>query len=165
MERVVITGSGIHSCIGESLEEVRDSLFNGKSGIVIDQDRKDFGFRSGLTGAVREPDLKKELSRRERIGMSEQAKYAYLSTVQALEQAGIDQDHLENNEVGILFGNDSVPPPLISEVEDAASIALNAVLAARFISEFPLVTVCRFKTWSPVLVPDWFPKFVFSESV
>jgi len=117
MERVVITGSGIHSCIGESLEVVRDSLFKGKSGIVLDQERKDFGFRSGLTGAVREPDLKKELSRRERIGMSEQAKYAYLSTVQALEQAGIDQDHLDKNEIGILFGNDSSARAVMEAVD------------------------------------------------
>ncbi len=51
--RVVITGMGIYSCIGTSLEEVRESLYQGKSGIVLDQDRKEFGFRSGLTGTVR----------------------------------------------------------------------------------------------------------------
>ncbi|MEZ4981879.1 MAG: beta-ketoacyl synthase N-terminal-like domain-containing protein [Saprospiraceae bacterium] len=52
MHRVVITGMGIYSCIGKNLDEVRDSLKLGKSGIILDQDRKDFGFRSGLTGMV-----------------------------------------------------------------------------------------------------------------
>jgi 3-oxoacyl-[acyl-carrier-protein] synthase-1 len=56
--RVVITGMGIYSCIGTSLEEVRESLYQGKSGIVLDQERKEFGFRSGLTGVVPKPDLK-----------------------------------------------------------------------------------------------------------
>ena len=47
MNRVVITGMGIYSCIGKNLEEVRESLFMGRSGIVLDQARKDFGYRSG----------------------------------------------------------------------------------------------------------------------
>jgi 3-oxoacyl-[acyl-carrier-protein] synthase-1 len=50
--RVVITGIGIYSCLGANLDEVRDSLYAGKSGIVFDQVRKDFGFRSALTGMV-----------------------------------------------------------------------------------------------------------------
>jgi 3-oxoacyl-[acyl-carrier-protein] synthase-1 len=56
--RVVITGMGIYSCIGTSLEEVRESLYQGKSGIVLDQERKEFGFRSGLTGLFRNRILK-----------------------------------------------------------------------------------------------------------
>ncbi|MCC7378082.1 MAG: beta-ketoacyl-[acyl-carrier-protein] synthase family protein, partial [Chitinophagaceae bacterium] len=52
MNRVVITGLGIYSCIGKNLDEVRDSLYKGKSGIVFDPFRKEFGYRSGLTGFV-----------------------------------------------------------------------------------------------------------------
>ena len=61
MQRVVITGLGIWSCLGTSLEDVRDSLYTGKSGIVLDPVRKKMGFRSGLTGRVEQPDLKKDI--------------------------------------------------------------------------------------------------------
>ena len=62
--RVVITGMGIYSCIGTSIEEVKQSLYEGKSGIVFDEERKEFGFQSALTGSVPKPDLKNHLSRR-----------------------------------------------------------------------------------------------------
>ena len=56
--RVVITGMGIWSCIGKNKEEVKDSLYNGKSGIGVEQERLDYGYRSGLTGIVERPKLK-----------------------------------------------------------------------------------------------------------
>ena len=58
MGRVVITGIGAWSCLGNSLDEIRDSLFKGKSGIVIDPLRKDWGYRSCLTGKVDQAQLK-----------------------------------------------------------------------------------------------------------
>ncbi len=105
--RVVITGMGIHSCIGTSLEEVSDSLMNGKSGIILEEERKTFGYQSGLTGSVPMPNLKKDLSRRERISMGEESYYAYASAMQALKQANIDPSFREDREVGIIYGNDS----------------------------------------------------------
>lgn len=105
--RVVITGMGIHSCLGTSLDEVRDSLFNGKSGIGLDPIRKEMGFRSMLTGIVPRPQLKGLIKRRDRVGLAEEGEYAYMATVEALENAKIDMDYLINNEVGILYGNDS----------------------------------------------------------
>ncbi len=107
MNRVVITGIGIYSCIGKNIEEVRDSLFNGKSGIIFDPVRKEMGFRSALIGMVNEPVLKGILDRRSRAGMAEEAEYAYVSTIEALNMAKIDGDFIDKNEVGILFGNDS----------------------------------------------------------
>ena len=107
MKRVVITGMGIWSCLGVTLEEVRDSLYKGKSGIVLDPVRKEMGFRSGLTSCVPLPDLKKELPRAQRVYMPEPALYAYCATRDALKQAGIDQDYLDAHEVGLLYGNDS----------------------------------------------------------
>ena len=65
--RVVITGMGIYSCLGNTLDEVRDSLYNGKSGIIFDPERKAMGFRSALTAKLVEPDLKKELPRAQRV--------------------------------------------------------------------------------------------------
>ncbi|MEY8761517.1 beta-ketoacyl-[acyl-carrier-protein] synthase family protein [Chryseobacterium tongliaoense] len=117
--RVVITGMGIYSCIGTSLEEVKDSLYQGKSGIVLDQNRKEFGYRSGLTGRVPKPDLKGLLNRRQRVSMGEESEYAYLATVDALKQAQIGQDFLEAHEVGILYGNDSVSQAVVEAIDIA----------------------------------------------
>lgn len=117
MNRVVITGLGIYSCIGSNLDEVRDSLFVGRSGIVLDQERKDFGFRSGLTGQVQKPDIKNLLDRRARLMMPEQAEYAFMSTREALLNAGINQDYLNEHEAGILFGNDSSAKPIIEATD------------------------------------------------
>ncbi|MBL0181029.1 MAG: beta-ketoacyl-[acyl-carrier-protein] synthase family protein [Chitinophagaceae bacterium] len=105
--RVVITGMGIYSCIGKNLDEVRDSLYKGRSGIILDPVRKDYGYRSGLTGYVDKPDLKGKLDRRARIMLPEQGEYAYLATIEALAQAGIDPDYIQAHELGILYGNDS----------------------------------------------------------
>jgi len=107
MNRVVITGMGIYSCIGKNLEEVRESLYKGTSGIILDPVRKAYGYRSGLTGFVDKPELKGMLDRRARIMLPEQGEYAYLATVEALENAGIDADYIAANEIGILYGNDS----------------------------------------------------------
>lgn len=117
--RVVITGMGIYSCIGTSLEEVKESLYQGKSGIVLDQERKDFGYRSGLTGRVPKPELKGLLNRRQRVSMGEESEYAYLATVDALKQAQVDEDFLDRNEVGILYGNDSVSQAVVEAIDIA----------------------------------------------
>ncbi len=117
MKRVVITGMGIWSCLGKSLDEVRDSLYTGRSGIILDPERKAMGFRSGLTAKVEIPDLKKELSRSQRAYMPEQAKYAYCATVEALRNAHIDQDYLDKHEVGLLYGNDSSADPTVRAVD------------------------------------------------
>ncbi len=98
---------GIYSCIGKNLDEVRDSLYKGRSGIILDPVRKDYGYRSGLTGYVDKPDLKGKLDRRARIMLPEQGEYAYLATIEALAHAGIDADYIQANEIGILYGNDS----------------------------------------------------------
>ncbi|MFN3405223.1 MAG: beta-ketoacyl-[acyl-carrier-protein] synthase family protein [Cytophagaceae bacterium] len=117
MHRVVITGIGIYSCLGKNLDEVRDSLFKGKSGIVFDPERKNMGFRSALTGFVEKPNLKGLLDRRQRIGMAEQGEYAYLSTLEAFKNGNITEDILERNEFGILFGNDSSAKAVIEATD------------------------------------------------
>ncbi len=99
---------GIWSCLGQTLDEVRQSLYDGKSGIVFSQERKDAGFRSALCADVPLPNLKPLISRNMRQFMPEEAQYAYMATKDALQSAGIDQDYLDNNEVGIIYGNDSV---------------------------------------------------------
>ena len=111
--RVVITGMGIYSCIGTSLQEVQASLYEGRSGIIYDAERKKYGYRSALTGAVPSPQLKELLGRRERISMGEESEYAYMATLEAMATAQIDADYLKTHEVGILYGNDSVAESVI----------------------------------------------------
>jgi len=108
---------GIYSCIGKNLDEVKASLYEGRSGIVHDPERDAFGFRSPITGLVDPPDLKALLSRRQRISMGEEAQYAYMATIEALKNAEIDQDYLDNNEVGILYGNDSTAKSTVESVD------------------------------------------------
>lgn len=106
--RVVITGMGIWSCLGTTLDEVRDALYQGKSGVIFSQERKDAGFRSALCTNVKKPDLKPFIKRNQRQFMPEEAQYAYMATRQALENAKMDQDFLDKHTVGIIYGNDSV---------------------------------------------------------
>lgn len=115
--RVVITGMGIYSCIGTSLEEVKQSLYEGKSGIIYDEERKEFGFRSALTGMVPRPDLKPYLNRRQRISIGEETEYAYMATIEALKNAKIEDSFFDENEVGILYGNDSVSMAIIEATD------------------------------------------------
>lgn len=117
MNRVVITGLGIWSCIGKNKDEVRDSLYAGKSGIVLDAARKEFGYRSGLTGKCETPQLKGLLDRRSRVMLSEPGEYAYMATLQALEQAKIDQDFLDHHETGIIYGNDSTAQAVVESTD------------------------------------------------
>jgi 3-oxoacyl-[acyl-carrier-protein] synthase I len=117
MNRVVITGMGIYSTIGLTIEEVRDSLYHGRSGIGIDEERIRYGFISPLTGLIKRPDLKGALPRRMRIGMAEQAEYAYMATIDALKQSRIDEDYLNKNIIGILFGNDSSATPVVEAAD------------------------------------------------
>lgn len=119
---------GIWSCIGTSIEEVKNSLYKGISGIGVDQDRLDYGYRSGLTGIVQRPQLKGVLDRRTRMGLSEEAEYAFMASKDAFQMAGVDDAYLLSNEVGVIFGNDSSASAVVetanimSEKHDSAMI-------------------------------------------
>ncbi|MBQ5993130.1 MAG: beta-ketoacyl-[Bacteroidales bacterium] len=113
VKRVVITGMGIWSCIGTTKEEVAESLRTGRVGIGNDPDRLAYGYQSDLTGIVPEPELKPLLHRRLRAGLSQEAAYAFMASKEAFEQAGMDEEYLLRNEVGVIFGNDSSSKPVI----------------------------------------------------
>ena len=108
---------GIYSCIGKNKQEVLQSLLEGKSGIGLDLERKELGYRSSLCGKLEKPNLKGMLDRRQRLCLSEHGQYAYVATVEALSQAGIDEEYLAKNEVGILYGNDSSAEAVINGVD------------------------------------------------
>ncbi len=115
--RVVITGMGIYSVIGQNLQEVKQSLFEGKSGIGIDPEREELGFRSALTGIIEKPTLKGILPRRQRVGLAEQGKYAYLATMEAVKNAGLEVSYFDDHIAGILYGNDSSAVPVIEAAD------------------------------------------------
>ena len=106
MRRVVVTGMGIWSCIGQSLDEVTESLRQGKSGIISDPSRLEYGLKSAFVGNVPKPDLKPLLARKFRVNLSDDAEYAYMAAREAFHTAGISDEFLFENEVGMVFGND-----------------------------------------------------------
>ena len=112
--RVVVTGMGIWSCLGTDIETVKQSLYEGKSGIGIQPERLEYGYRSALTGIVEEPVItKKMLDRHTRAGMPQEARYAYMSSLQAFAYANVSDEYLREHEVGCIFGNDSSAQPVI----------------------------------------------------
>ena len=112
--RVVVTGMGIWSCLGTDIETVKQSLYEEKSGIGIQPERLEYGYRSALTGIVEEPVItKKMLDRHTRAGMPQEARYAYMSSLQAFAHANVSDEYLREHEVGCIFGNDSSAQPVI----------------------------------------------------
>jgi len=131
--RVVITGMGIWSCIGKNKEEVKESLYNGKSGVGLEKERIDYGYRSALTGIVEKPKLKGVIDRRLRVGLSEEAEYAYMAAREAFEEAKVTDEYLKENEVGIIFGNDSSAKPVIEAANIMAEKHDSALLGSGLI--------------------------------
>lgn len=133
MRRVVVTGMGIWSCIGKNQSEVCASLRAGRSGIGYDPVRKEYGYHSPLTGIVETPDLKALLNRRMRVGMSQEAMYAFMASREAFEQAKMDDQYLMDHEVGILFGNDSAMQSTIEIHETMLAHHDSALLGSGYI--------------------------------
>lgn len=148
--KVVITGMGLWSCLGKTLEEVRNSLYTGKSGIVFSQERKDAGFRSALCAHVERPDLKPFIPRNLRQFMPEEAQYAYMATRQALENAQLDADYIGQHEVGIIYGNDSTAEATMvaldkfREFKDTAACGSGAIFQSMN-STITMNLACLFK--------------------
>ena len=116
-KRVVITGMGIWSCLGTTIEDVKNSLYEGKSGIGLEKERLEYGYQSGLTGIIEQPKLKGLIDRHMRRGFSEEAEYAYMASRQAFEMADVSDEYLLQNEVGCIFGNDSSAKPVIESAK------------------------------------------------
>ena len=108
---------GIWSCLGTTIEDVKNSLYEGKSGIGLEKERLEYGYQSCLTGIVEQPKLKGLIDRHMRRGFSEEAEYAYMASRQAFEMAEISDEYLLQNEVGCIFGNDSSAKPVIESAK------------------------------------------------
>ncbi|MCH5150657.1 MAG: beta-ketoacyl-[acyl-carrier-protein] synthase family protein [Spirochaetales bacterium] len=106
--RVVITGMGIISCLGNTLDDVSKSLQNGIPGYEIDPERTALGMRSPLTGTIKNFEPKNYLDRKRRKTMALSTIWAYAAAEQAIKDANLKQEEIESTETGVIFGHDSV---------------------------------------------------------
>ncbi len=104
MRRVVITGLGIVSSIGNNRDEVLASLKAGKSGITANEDMKEYGFRSQVAGAVK-LDIKDHIDKRVLRFMGPGAAYGYIAMQQAIADAGLSEDQIVNPRTGLIAGS------------------------------------------------------------
>ncbi|MBN1443507.1 MAG: beta-ketoacyl-[acyl-carrier-protein] synthase family protein [Planctomycetes bacterium] len=113
MSRVVVTGMGAVSCLGETLDEISISLQEGRSGAIFSEERKKRGFRSGLmTRLAGDLDAKKQLDRKARKYMPEAALYGALAARRAISVADLPAELIARDDVGIIIGNDSTCDPI-----------------------------------------------------
>jgi 3-oxoacyl-[acyl-carrier-protein] synthase-1 len=104
MRRVVVTGIGIISCLGNNKEEVLDSLKQGRSGIKHNQSYVDVGMRSHISGSV-EINAEELIDRKLYRFMGDAAAYAYLSMKEAVEDSGLNEEQVSNFRTGLVVGS------------------------------------------------------------
>lgn len=104
MRRVVITGIGVVSCLGNSKKDVLDSLREGRSGISFNESFKEMGLRSQVCGSV-DIDISEHIDRRVRRFMGDAAAYAYISMQQAIDDAGLEESDVSNPRSGLIAGS------------------------------------------------------------
>lgn len=98
MKRVVITGAGIVSCLGNDLDTVKEALENGRSGIRFKQEYADLGFKSCVAGSIDYDDLDTTgIDRKLKRFMSNASLYAYISALSAIKNAGLSIDTIADN--------------------------------------------------------------------
>ncbi len=104
MNRVVVTGIGIVSSLGNNQQEVKDSLYHTKSGISFDKDQKKMGFRSCVSGQIK-IDLENSIERKYLRFMGDGASYNYLSMLEAIRDSNLSEDEISNNKTGLIMGS------------------------------------------------------------
>ena len=105
MRRVVVTGAGIVSCIGNNKTEVLDSLLNTKSGIAFSEEHKKYNFRSQVIGAVKNLDIDKLIDRKIRRFMGGGSAYSYIALKEAIEESGLEEKDISNEQTGVIMGS------------------------------------------------------------
>ncbi len=104
MRRVVITGLGIVSSLGNNKDEVKSSLYNASSGISFDQSQKEMGFRSQVSGQI-DINLEETIERKFLRFMGDGASYNYIAMNEAIEDSGLNEDEISNNMTGLIMGS------------------------------------------------------------
>ena len=105
MRRVVVTGIGIVSCVGNNKTEVLDSLLNTKSGIAFSEEHKKYNFRSQVIGAVKNLDIDKLIDRKIRRFMGGGSAYSYIALKEAIEESGLEEKDISNEQTGVIMGS------------------------------------------------------------
>ena len=105
MRRVVVTGIGIVSCIGNNKAEVLDSLLNTKSGIVFSDEHKKYNFRSQVIGSVKNLDLDKHIDRKIKRFMGDGSAYSFIAVKEAIEESGLEEKDISNEQTGVIMGS------------------------------------------------------------
>ena len=101
MRRVVVTGIGAVSCLGNTPEEITDALKAGRSGIVANESFKEMGLRSHVSGSVN-IDIKEHIDRKVLRFMGEAAAYAYIAMQKAIDDAGLEESDVSNPRSGLI---------------------------------------------------------------
>ena len=109
MRRAVITGIGIVSCIGNNKAEVTDSLKNGISGITRNESYADIGMRSHVSGSVN-IDTESLIDRKILRFMGDASAYSYISMLEAIEDAGLNEAQVSNSRSGLVAGSGGGSP-------------------------------------------------------
>ena len=104
MRRVVITGLGIVSSLGNNKDEVKSSLYNASSGISFDQSQKEMGFRSQVSGQI-DLNLEETIERKFLRFMGDGASYNYIAMNEAIKDSGLNEDEISNNMTGLIMGS------------------------------------------------------------
>lgn len=117
MKRVVITGLGIVSSIGNNVNEVLKSLQLEKSGISFNKEQADLGFRSHVCGDI-SADIKKLVPRKDLRFMGDGAAYSHISMAEAINDSNLSQDEISNNRTGLIVGSGASSGLPIVEMSD-----------------------------------------------
>ena len=117
MRRVVVTGMGIVSCLGNDKETVLDSLKEGRSGIKFQEEYKELGFRSHVAGSI-DIDLDELIDRKLRRFMGNAAAYSYLAMDQAIKDANLTEEQVSNVRTGLIAGSGGASSADIVESAD-----------------------------------------------
>src|SRR5690625_3187078 len=117
MKRVVVTGMGIVSCLGNDTSSVLDALRNGRSGIKFQETYRDLGFRSHVAGSI-DIDLKEHIDRKVLRFMGDAAAFSYIAMEQAITDAGLDESLVSNERTGIIMGSGGASSKNLVEASD-----------------------------------------------
>ena len=105
MRKVVVTGLGIVSCIGNNKDEVLKSLLNTKSGIVFSEDQKKYNFRSQVAGTIKNLNLDEHIDRKQKRFMGEGSAFNFIALKEAIKESGLEEKDISNEKTGIIMGS------------------------------------------------------------
>ena len=125
MNRVVITGIGIISCLGRGQNEVLDALINARSGLELNQEYKDNGMRCHVSGKM-EFSID-EIDRKMGRFMSETSAYSFVAAEEAIKDSGLDIDDIANNETGVIVGSGTGSSREIKRVFEASENGIKKI--------------------------------------